>query len=82
MVASAPDPVSVSAADRYDVTLRRDEDGWTVAIVDVAGIEVSVRPCRNEEEARTYASSVRQHASWLSEPAFRAYYLLDAPVGE
>ena len=81
-MASAPDPASVSAADRYDVRLRRDESGWTVAIVDPAGTEVSVRPCRSEEEARTFASSVRQHAAWLSEPVFRAYYLLDAPEKE
>ena len=75
MAASGSD--AASAADRYDVTLRRDEDGWTVAIVDAVGSEVSTRPCRDEEEARTYASTVRQHASWLSERAFRAYYLLD-----
>jgi hypothetical protein len=80
VVASASDPTS--AADRYDVTLRREDDGWTVAIVDVAGVEVSARRCGDEEEARTYASTVRQHASWLSEPAFRAYYLLDEPGGE
>jgi hypothetical protein len=77
VAASASDPVS--AADRYDVTLRRGEDGWTVAIVDGAGVEVSARRCGDEVEARTYASTVRQHASWLSESAFRAYYLLDAP---
>jgi hypothetical protein len=71
----------VSAADRFGIVVRRDDDGWTVAIVEAAGVEVSARPCRDEEEARTYASTVRQHASWLSEPAFRAYYRLDTPAG-
>ena len=80
MATSASDPVA--ASDRYDVTLRRDDEGWTVAIVDASGVELSSRPCRDEEEARTYASTVRQHASWLSEAMFRAYYSLDAPGGE
>jgi hypothetical protein len=31
-------------------------------------------------EARTYASTVRQHLEWLSEAAFRRYYLL--PEGD
>ena len=80
MVVSAPDPVV--ASERYEVSLRREEEGWTVAIVDAAGVELSARQCRDEEEARTFASTVRQHASWLSEPTFRAYYSLDGPRGE
>jgi hypothetical protein len=61
----------------FTVEVRRD-GGWSVAIVDPGGLEVSVRACRDEAEARTYASTVRQHAYWLSEEAFRAYYRLDA----
>lgn len=48
-----------------------------MTIVDPAGREVSTRPCRDEVEARTYASTVRQHIEWLSETKFREYYLLD-----
>jgi hypothetical protein len=55
----------------------RDEGGWRVAIVDPDGREVSVRACADEVEAYTYASTVRQHVEWLSEPTFRAYYRLD-----
>lgn len=52
----------------------RDDDGWRVAIVDPDGREVSIRFCRDDVEARTYASTVRQHVAWLSEPKFREYY--------
>jgi hypothetical protein len=45
-----------------------------VAIVDPAGREVSSRACRDDEEARTYASTVRQHIEWLSEARFGEYY--------
>jgi hypothetical protein len=45
-----------------------------VAIVDHSGLEVSMRVCRDDEEARTYASTVRQHIEWLSEARFREYY--------
>jgi hypothetical protein len=44
--------------------------------VDRTGREVSSRACRDEVEARTYASTVRQHIEWLSEPAFRRYYAI------
>lgn len=47
-----------------------------MAIVDPGGDEVSSRACGDEVEARTYASVVRQHIEWLSEPAFRRYYAL------
>jgi hypothetical protein len=54
----------------------REDAGWRVAIVDPGGEEVSSRACGDEVEARTYASVVRQHIEWLSEPAFRRYYAL------
>lgn len=59
--------------------VRHDEDGWTVAIVDLSRSDVSIRACRDETEARTYASTVRQHAYWLSVDKFREYYRLSAP---
>jgi hypothetical protein len=68
--ASEPEP------NRYRVLMHRDDDGWRVAIVDPEGREVSVRACRDEVEARTYASTVRQHVEWLSEPQLREYYRL------
>ena len=55
---------------------RRDDERWRVAIVDPAGREASSRACRDEAEARAYASTVRQHLEWLSEPKFREYYRL------
>lgn len=45
-----------------------------MAIVDPVGREMISRACRDEEEARTYASTVRQHIGWLSEAKFREYY--------
>jgi hypothetical protein len=62
--------------NRYSVQMRRDERGWIVAILAPDGREASVRACGDEAEARTYASTVRQHIGWLSERAFRAYYRL------
>lgn len=64
------------APNRYAVDVRRDEQGWSVAIVDPDGRDVAVRACRNEPEARLYASTVGQHVDWLSEPRFREYYRL------
>ena len=77
----AAPPVTVDAArgpsNRYSVDVRRDEGGWSVAIVDPTGEQAGVRACRDEAEARTYASTIRQHAEWLSETRFREYYGLD-----
>jgi hypothetical protein len=64
------------APNRYVVDVRRDDQGWTVAIVAPDGREASVRACRDEAEARTYASTVRQHIGWLSEGRFREQYRL------
>jgi hypothetical protein len=33
-----------------------------------------VRACRDEAEAQTFASTVRQHIVWLSEARFREIY--------
>jgi len=60
--------------------VRHGPDGWRVVIVDAAAHEVSSRACGSEAEARTYASTVRQHIEWLSEPKFREYYRIpDGP---
>jgi hypothetical protein len=56
------------------VAVHHDDDGWRVTIVDRGGRDVSVRACGDEVEARAYASTVRQHVEWLSEPKFREYY--------
>jgi len=48
--------------------------GWVVTILDPDGREVSERACRDETEANTFASTVRQHAGWLSEGRFREIY--------
>jgi hypothetical protein len=76
--ASAPVASEVSAASRFSVDVRRDEAGWSVVVVDPLEGQVLARACRDEAEARTFASTVRQHAEWLSEGRFRAYYRLGA----
>jgi hypothetical protein len=76
-VATAPEELN-----RYGVAVHHDDGGWRVTIVDRAGREVSVRACSDEVEARTYASTVRQHVEWLSEPKFREYYRIAPDAGE
>ncbi|MDP9341175.1 MAG: hypothetical protein M3Q23_03495 [Actinomycetota bacterium] len=61
---------------RYAVRVDRGKAGWAVRILDPAGAPVSERACGDEAEARTYASTVRQHLYWLSEDKFRQYYRL------
>ncbi len=78
---SAPE---VEAGNRFSVEVRDggigqgigQGIGWSVAILDPAGREVAVRACRDETEARTFASTVRQHIAWLSEARFREIYRL------
>lgn len=67
--------------NRYRVDVRGG-DGWNVRILDPSGREVAIRACRDETEAWTYASTVRQHAYWLSEERFRQYYVLPDPGGD
>jgi len=50
--------------------------GWSVAILDPEGREIALSACRDETEARTFASTVRQHIAWLSEARFREIYRL------
>lgn len=86
---SAPE---VEAGNRFSVEVREGEDGqgmgqgigqgtgqgigWSVAILDPEGREIALRACRDETEARTFASTVLQHIAWLSEARFREIYRL------
>ena len=74
---AAPAPVTPGSVNRFSVDVRRDDTGWSAVIFDPDGSPVNVRACRDETEARTYASTVRQHAEWLSEERFREYYGLE-----
>ena len=58
----------------YRVEIRDTPDGWRVEIRDPDGAVVSERACRDASEARTFASTVRQHIYWLSPEKFREYY--------
>jgi hypothetical protein len=60
----------------FRVELREEGSAWRVEILDPAGAVVSTRACRDHPEARTYASTVRQHLYWLSPERFREYYRL------
>jgi hypothetical protein len=71
-VSVAPNPDG-GAANRFTVEFR-DASGWSVAIVDPDGRDAFVRACRDENEARRFASTVRQHIGWLSEERFREIY--------
>ena len=78
IVTSAPE---VGAGNRFSVEIRDGQRigqgmGWSVAIFDPKGREVAVRVCRDENEAWTFASTVRQHIVWLSEARFREIYRL------
>ena len=74
---SAPE---VEAGNSFSVEVRNGEDGremeWSVSILDPERREVAVRACRDETEALTFASTVRQHIAWLSEARFREIYRL------
>jgi len=70
----------VSGAEQdngYAVEVRGGEGSWRVAILSPAGEVVSERACRDGAEARTYASTVRQHIYWLSAEKFREYYRIE-----
>ena len=58
----------------FGVELRQRGDGVRVVITDPSGTVVSERACADTAEARTYASTVRQHIYWLSADKFREYY--------
>ena len=68
--------ISTTRENRFAVEMHEGATGWRVAIVDPEGAVVAERACRDQTEARTYASTVRQHIYWLSPERFRAYYHL------
>jgi len=63
--------------DGYGVELRETALGWRVAILGPEGDVLAERACSDGAEARTYASTVRQHIHWLSPVRFRSYYALE-----
>jgi hypothetical protein len=63
-----------SVESGFGVEVRGGEGTWRVAILDPHGEVVAERACRDGAEARTYASTVRQHIYWLSPAKFREYY--------
>jgi len=74
IVTSAP---KVEAGNRFTVEVRNGQGmEWSVSILDPERREVAVRACRDETEALTFVSTVRQHIAWLSEARFREIYLL------
>lgn len=64
-------------AGEDDVRVRETPEGWRVAIVGPSGDVLSERACRDGAEARTYASTVRQHLYWLTPETFRSYYVTE-----
>lgn len=67
----------VEARNRFSVEVRNGQGmEWSVSILDPEAREIAVRACRDETEALTFASTVRQHIAWLSEARFREIYLL------
>jgi hypothetical protein len=63
------------------VEVRQADGHWSVVIVDAQGRDVSARACRDETDAWTYASTVRQHVYWLSDEKFREYYRIGEASG-
>jgi hypothetical protein len=66
-----------SGENGFGVEIRGGEGMWRVAILDPHGEVVSERACHDGAEARTYASTVRQHIFWLSPEKFREYYRIE-----
>lgn len=64
----------------YAVEVVPPPDGWSVRIVAPDETTVFTRACSTEREAEMFASTVRQHAEWLSPGRFRAYYRLPEPT--
>lgn len=74
---AAPGP---AGDNPYLVRVVEGPGGWEVQIVSPSGAVEWARPCADEEEARTFASTVQQHVYWLSEEKFRDYYRLAEPA--
>jgi len=66
--------MTARAENGYRVNLLDSADGGRGTIADPSGSVVLERACHDASEARTYASTVRQHIYWLSPEKFREYY--------
>jgi hypothetical protein len=66
--------MTVRTENGYRVEVLDSSDGWRVTIADPEGSIVLERACMDASEARTFASTVRQHIYWLSPEKFREYY--------
>ena len=69
-------PTAEGEADinQYAVRVNTTNGAWEVQIVGPKGDVVFRRPCSDEPEARTFASTVQQHIFWLSPAKFEEYY--------
>jgi hypothetical protein len=67
-------------SNEYTVHTIEGTRGWEVQILDPQGAVAWTRPCATQSEARTFASTVRQHVYWLSPQKFREYYKLAEPA--
>ena len=67
-----------SVENGFGVEVQGDGGTWRVAILSPEGDVVAERACHDGAEARTYASTVRQHIYWLSPEKFREYYRIEA----
>lgn len=66
--------MTAGARNAYQARVVGSAGGWRVVIEDPAGRVVFERACGDASEARTFASTVRQHIYWLSPERFREYY--------
>jgi hypothetical protein len=66
-----------SVESGFNVEVRGGEGTWRVVILGPQGEVVADRACSDGSEARTYASTVRQHIYWLSPEKFREYYRIE-----
>ena len=66
-----------SSENGFGVEVRGGEGTWRVAILGPDGDVVAERACHDGAEARTYASTVRQHIFGLSPEKFREYYRIE-----
>lgn len=62
------------APNGFGVELHEGDRTWEVRIIDPRGGVAWTRSCGNLTEARTLASTIRQHIYWLSPGKFREYY--------
>jgi hypothetical protein len=64
------------ARNGFAVHVHEGPHGWELRILDPEGGVAWTRPCADEAQARTMASTVQQHIYWLSPAKFRSYYRL------